>query len=528
MKLKPLARFFTLIAICLSALLTKQSTAQTFVRSELAPDLKSPWEITYGPDGYLWLTEAGGTVSRVHPESGAYELIYQAPDYFAGSEGERLNACHNPWIGHGTLGLALHPDFLEPESSFIYFVYSYNDGSESEPKTKFKIRRIRWDAGSKSISESLDIVKSIPTSYDHLGGRLISVKETNISYLYLSIGDHGISEDNSPDCYTDQRLNPNAFAQDVSTWNGKIHRFNMDGSIPESNPISGNSMYTRGHRNPQGLMYNSLNKLLYDVEHGDRTDDEINVLYKGANYGWKAARGYHDGNHPGEMDFVNSYASSANIGGDALIPAFYSWCDVALDTSSDNSNWCTVAPSDGIFYCGSGIPGWHNSLLVVTLKNGSDTDMEVYRFQLEADGSLAASTTDSPNPSKHFGEDQELNGRLRDITYSPDGRKLFLINNGGSERSKITIYEASSTQTEKTECGVLFPNPANDELNLSGWNNDEANLETYALSSNGSIHSLTWKNDCTIDLSTLNNGVYTLVIESERTSCRTGFVKTAD
>lgn len=49
----------------------------------------------------------------------------------------------------------------------------------------------------------------------------------------------------------------------------------MDGSIPIDNPIPGNPFYTRGHRNPQGLMYNAIEDILYDVEHGDRTDDEI-------------------------------------------------------------------------------------------------------------------------------------------------------------------------------------------------------------------------------------------------------------
>jgi len=251
--------------------------AQTFIRSELPTSLTTPWEIIYGPDNYLWLTEAGGKVIRVDPLTGAKQNVYTASDYFDGGNTEQLTLCFQPGIGVGTLGMALHPDFMDPSTSYIYYVYSYNSGTSSNPITKFKIERLKWEASSFSITQHITLVPSMPTGYDHLGGRLMIIPQNEVPYLFFTVGDNGVSETNSPGCYSSQTLNPNNFAQDPNYKNGKIHRFHLDGSIPSDNPIAGNSFYTRGHRNPQGLMFNPDKNIIYDIEHGDRTDDEINV-----------------------------------------------------------------------------------------------------------------------------------------------------------------------------------------------------------------------------------------------------------
>jgi hypothetical protein len=74
--------FFTLFVL-ITSFTALQS--QTFTRSQLPTTLDTPWEMTYGPDGYLWITEAGGTVSRVHPTTGAKTNVYVAPDFYGGS-----------------------------------------------------------------------------------------------------------------------------------------------------------------------------------------------------------------------------------------------------------------------------------------------------------------------------------------------------------------------------------------------------------------------------------------------------------
>src|SRR5690606_1007981 len=87
-------------------------------------------------------------------------------------------------------------------------------------------------------------------------------------------------------------------AQDVGSPSGKILRFNIDGSVPPDNPIPGSPVWAWGLRNPQGLVY--AGGKLYSSDHGDATDDEINLIKKGANYGWPAVEGYAD--HKKELD----------------------------------------------------------------------------------------------------------------------------------------------------------------------------------------------------------------------------------
>lgn len=436
--------------------------SQSFQRAELPTQLNIPWEMLYAPDGYLWITETHGVVSRVHPETGAKTTVYIAPDYFNGSPLETGTLCHKPAIGAGTFGLALHPDFSNDSSAYIYFVYSYNAGDSTQPKTRFKIVRLLWNKSIGTVSNATDLVLNLPTGFDHLGGRLIAVSQGGKSYLFFSTGDNGISDDDEPDCYNPQTTNPNNQAQNPDYPNGKIHRFNMDGSIPADNPIPGNSFYTRGHRNPQGLAFNPETGIVYEAEHGARSDDEVNILKAGMNYGWKWVRGFHeDNNYPNEANFYAAYVPDSRIPGDQLVDPLYSWCTGPQSSSNNYLDWCTVAPSDVLYYGSAVIAAWRNSLLVVSLKNGSNTDQQVFRFRLTPDGKgLLPSTPSNPNPKGFFAEDQAKNGRLRDIAVSPDGKKVFLINNAGTDRDKITVYEYQESGF------VAFPNPGKGELNF--------------------------------------------------------------
>lgn len=438
----------------------KTGMAQVFKRSELPAKLSIPFEMTYGKDGWLWISESQGRVCKVHPETGLKITVFTANDYADGSPLERNARCTQGNIGSGTLGLALHPEF--PQTMLVYLLYSYNSGTTALPATRFKIVELTLNSDLDTVLSFRDLVVNLPNGYDHLGGRLLAVTQSGKHYLYFTTGDNGISEDSQPDCYFPPSSNPNNYAQNPLYPNGKIHRVNMDGTVPADNPLPGNSFFTRGHRNPQGLMYNADRDILFGIEHGDRTDDEINVLEKGMNYGWKSVRGYHgDGNFTGEDSVLAHYRPDSLILGDRLVPAFYSWCSVPASNSNNYLEWCTVAPSDGLYYNHSGIPMWNNCLLVVTLKNGTHTDQELYCFKLSENGKrLLPSTPDSPNPRKYFGEDQQLNGRLRDIAVSPDGKKIYFINNGGFVADKITVYTY-------VESGVkVYPNPAQNSINI--------------------------------------------------------------
>lgn len=508
--------------ISLTCILTLSLGAQNFIRSELNTPVRIPWDIEWGPDNFLWLTDSGGRVSRIDPTNGAQQIVYSAPDYFPGSSLEQLQLCFQPNIGAGTLGLAIDPDFSDPAHAFLDFMYSYNSGTGGAPATKFKIKRLSWDASQQIVVGDSDIVLGISTGYDHLGRRLLAAKRNGISYLYASVGDHGISETNSPTCYNPQSDNPNNQAQNPLTDNGKIHRFNMDGSIPLDNPLPGNSFYTRGHRNPQGLIYNSTNDILYDVEHGDRSDDEINMLYKGMNYGWKFVRGYHnDNNYPGEVAYIAGYTPYPGIANDSLVEAFYSWCATPQqDTSSQFLDWCTVAPSGGTYYSSLSIPQWNNSLLVVTLKDGGNTDMQMFRFKLLPNGQLAPSTSGNPNPTTHFTADQALNGRLRDVAVSADGNKIFLINNSGAPTDKITVYSYDSTGIGFNEFNAdqvvsIYPQPASEAFTIE-TKIPLSNVKLYDITGSEIKVFYNIQTKATLPINHLSTGIYTLKLTDTR------------
>jgi len=453
-------KFLVYLLTFISFLNPKYTIGQIFKRTELPTVLDIPWEICYGKDGYLWISESSGRVARVNPNSGAKKTVYTAPDYFNGSLKEQSKLCFKPKIGAGTLGLALHPDF--PDSPYVFLVHSYNQGSVDTPKTQFKIIKLTWNQITDTFTDKKDIVLNLPVGYDHLGGRLISIKQNGTYYLYFSAGDNGISEDSEPDCYLPQTTNPNNFTQNINYKNGKIHRFYLDGSIPTDNPVKDNSFYTRGHRNPQGLAYNAEKGIVYEIEHGDRTDDEINILESGRNYGWKNVRGFKsDNNYPGEKAFVDTFKNNKWIPNDSLMDPIFVWCKSPLPASNNYLDWCTVAPSDAYYYNLQGIPAWQNSLLVVTLKNGIYSDQQLYDIKLTEDGKkISTDAADIPNPTLWFGEDQKANGRLRDLTFNPKGNVLYLINNGGNTRDKITVY------TYTNEGIMVYPNPAKDYLKI--------------------------------------------------------------
>lgn len=494
-------RLFLLLIFNFSICLISQEENE-FFRKVLPPEFESSWEITLASDGYLYVTEFYGTLSRIHPEIGKKEIIHTFEDFYIAGDDERHPGCNTLRLA-GLLGLAVHPDFTNPDSSFIFCFYSFNNGTEEDPETNFKIVRLKWSEAEKRIIETKDLVENLPGGWEHNGGRLITTKENGTTYLYYSVGDQGPTPN---DCLEEGEIHPREFAQDPNTHNGKIHRILIDGSIPDDNPIPGNSFWTRGHRNPQGLTYNPEKGILYSVEHGETTDDEVNVLEKGMNYGWPEVRGMHDGNTEGEMDYIDTYIPNSNIEGDRLVEPIYSWCrELTTDI------WwlaCTVAPSDVAYYGSDAIPGWKNSLIVACLKNANNVDRGLRIVRLSEDGkSLIDSTADDPNPELYFDEDQDKNGRIRDVEVSSDGRRIFVINTLGEPGydKGIIVYTYSPLGSVFDEIdNLVYPNPVSDVLNFG--NENFQNIKIIDIS--GRIILEKENPQRSINLASLKHGVY--------------------
>ncbi len=226
--------------------------------SVIAQNLNFPWEILWGQDNFIWMTERGGKISRLNPSNGLVAPLLTINDVIADSEA-------------GMLGMVLHPDFLTIPHLFV--VYNYTSG------IYYKEKVVRYTYNGTTLNNPLTIIENINAAKRHNGSRLLIVNDK----LFITTGDAAYS------------LN----AQNTSSPNGKILRLNLDGTVPGDNPLPGNPYWSWGHRNPQGLVF--ANNKLYSSEHGPNNDDEINIIEKGRNYGWPNVHGPCD--LPGEQTF---------------------------------------------------------------------------------------------------------------------------------------------------------------------------------------------------------------------------------
>ncbi|MFC7156627.1 PQQ-dependent sugar dehydrogenase [Halomarina halobia] len=240
---------------------------QRVVAETVAAGLEVPWGVAYR-DGVLHLTERPGRVVRV--ADGRRQVVADLADSTA-AEGEG-----------GLLGLAFHPD--DPDAATAY--QTYDDGGLTN-------RIIALDAADGWSFEPL--FDGIPGAPIHDGGRLL-VRDGS---LYATTGDAA----------------DEATAQDVDSLGGKVLRLTLDGEPHPDNPFGG-AVFTYGHRNPQGLAL--LGGELYSTEHGPDTDDEINRLEAGGNYGWPEATGPSDS--PEFVDPLASYTPTIAPGGAVVYP----------------------------------------------------------------------------------------------------------------------------------------------------------------------------------------------------------------
>jgi quinoprotein glucose dehydrogenase len=430
----------------------------------LAGHLSDPWSVCYGPDNFLWITEARSyKVSRIDPVTGARQVILDLagergfPRY--DSIGDDLT--EKPWPEGGLTGMAVHPQLLSGKP-YIYLAYIYrfsgatDTGSGCLPFHRgcfFTTRLVRyaWDAARKHLTDPVILCDTIPGSSDNNAGRLLVAPVGGKDYLFFAIGDLGAGQ-------FDNAARPN-HAQQKDCYEGKILRFNVepDGDtgrydrwIPNDNPFNSpatqkyfrqNAVWTYGHRNPEGLAYAVIDGLgrLYSSEHGPYSDDEINLIEGGKNYGHPLVIGFADGNYNGLAAGVTNYrdvpgrwhtsyplivserANRDALGADyrdpliSLYPNSHTFLENLyhhIRSTGNEGHWSSEAPSSLAVYTSDAIPGWKNSLLLPSLKSH-----KLIRLKLSDHGDRIIGDTIG-----YF----RNTGRLRDIAISPDGSRLFL------------------------------------------------------------------------------------------------------
>lgn len=393
-----------------------------FTMRVVAGALGNPWEITWGPDGYIWVTERSAfRVTRINPADGSKHVALTLDDAFSSVDQD------------GILGLALHPDLLKGRSrDYVYLAYTHDVDPGDGVTRNLRVRRYTYDRSSQTLTAPIDVLDGLSAWDDHGGGRLLVGPD---GLLYLTRGDQGSNWlANACNVIRSQEL-PTADeirARDWTKYQGKILRMNLDGSIPADNPVINgvrSHIYSYGHRNPQGLVFGP-NGVLYSAEHGPSTDDELNIITAGGNYGWPLVAGYKDDR---SYTYSNWSASSESCKAlkfssliipasvpqtressftGAFVPPLITFFTVPAGYELAKSGTATIAPSGLDLYTSKAVPGWAMSLIVTGMRTGA-----IYRAKLSRDGRHVEG-----EPIEYF----KAATRYRDLAISPDGLHIYV------------------------------------------------------------------------------------------------------
>lgn len=332
------------------------SGTEAYTVSPVVGGLDTPWSIAFtGPDRFL-VSERPGRI-RVVENGKLSDTSLTSVSTVEVNNGEG-----------GLMGIAVDPDYST--NKLVYACYTYRSG---EGANGVSARIIKFTDNGTSAGTQQQVLK-IPNSHWHSGCRLAFGPD---KFLYVTNGDSS-----QPDK-----------AQQDDSMSGKILRITSDGAAAPGNPITGNPMYSKGHRNPQGLAWQPGTGQLFSAEHGPsntgkgilaRTGgDEVNRIVPGGNYGWPLIS--HDESRAGMIDPVAMYDPS-------------------------------IAPGGITFYSGSLLPQFKDKLLVASLKGEA---LQILTFK-DGDPSAVANRSTVDGVSV---------GRIRDVVQAPDGSIYFSSSN---------------------------------------------------------------------------------------------------
>jgi PQQ-dependent dehydrogenase (s-GDH family) len=397
---------------------TWSAPPENFTSRVVATGFEDPWEVAWGPDGFLWITERRGKrVVRVDPATGDRKVAVT------------IDEVHQALAQDGLLGLVLHPQLLRG-SNFVYVMYTYDADPGVAEERRAKIRRYTYDPASQQLGSPVDLLTGLPHGPDHGASRIVFGPDGK---LYASRGDHGsnfLAYYCVPIRAQELPAERDILARNWRDYEGKILRVNVDGSIPDDNPVLNgvrSHVFSYGHRNPQGMAFGPDGRL-YESEHGQDTDDEVNRIDAGRNYGWPLIAGYKD----------DLYYTYANWSGSAPMPCAsleYSRdvpstvprikeSAVALaDFTPPLKTFFTVPSTYDVrargnataalagleVYASPAIPGWSPSILVAGMTSGA-----IYRMSLDAS---------SEPPRTYF----KTEDRYRDLAIAPDGLRIYVV-----------------------------------------------------------------------------------------------------
>ena len=327
-----------------------RSKHQAFRIDTVAKGLDVPWGIAFLPDGDILVTERSGQLFRF--SGGKLKAIISGvPEVLALGQG-------------GLMDVVLHPKYKE--NGWIYISYSKKAPDGVGGNTAIFRAKLK----NNQLVEQQELFKAMPntTSGVHFGCRMVFDDQ---GYLYFSVGERG------------EKTN----AQTLTNHCGKIHRIFDDGRIPTDNPFVKTpgampTIYSFGHRNPQGIDIHPVSRRIYNNEHGPRGGDEINLVGKGNNYGWPVIT--FGINYDGTI--ITKETAKAG-----MEQPVFQWTP-------------SIGPSSMKFVTGNRYPGWKGDIL-----SGSLSFKYLERVRLE-NGKVTEQEKLLENA-----------GRVRHVTMSPDG-----------------------------------------------------------------------------------------------------------
>jgi glucose/arabinose dehydrogenase len=336
---------------------TYQSEKHVFRTVTVVSGLDHPWSLAFLPDGRMLVTERVGRL-RVIAADGTLlpQPVGGVPEVYASGQG-------------GLLDVLPHPDFAT--NGLVYL--SFSAPGEGGAGTGVVRGRL---VGNDRLADVGTVFEAAPKSSGgrHFGSRMVWGPDGK---LYVSAGERG----------------NDAWAQMRDRHPGSVLRLNEDGSVPPDNPFVGQrgirpEIFTWGNRNPQGMIVHPVRGEIWEQEHGPRGGDEINILKRGANYGWP----------------VITYGTA------------YSGLPMGEGTHKEGMeqpiwHWTpSIAPSGMAYYTGDAFPAWQGNLFVGSLKFR-------YLERLELDGTKVTHREELLRG--------EL-GRIRDVRQGPDGQLYIL------------------------------------------------------------------------------------------------------
>jgi glucose/arabinose dehydrogenase len=336
----------------------------------IARGLVNPWALAFLPDGKMLVTERAGRMRIVTAEGQVSPPLKGVPDVWASGQG-------------GLHDVIIDKSFAQNRT--IYFCFA----ERTEGGGRTTTARAKLNDGNGRLDEVKIIFRQQGplSSGNHYGCRIAQADDGN---LFVALGDHFT--------YRDQ-------AQNLGNHLGKIVRIAPDGSVPPGNPFAGRAdakpeIWSYGHRNIQALAINPATGEPWEIEHGPRGGDEVNVAGKGKNYGWPVI-GY-------GIDYSGAKIHDATAKDGMEQPLKY-WVP-------------SIAPSGMAFYTGKLFPKWNGSLFTGALRGAMLVRLTLNGNAVTSEERLL----------------QNLHERIRDVRQGPDGALWLLTDSSNGRVLRVT------------------------------------------------------------------------------------------